>query len=35
MVEEGFLKPDENLTAPEQATPPAENKEKKNHKPKF
>ena len=32
MVEEGFLKPDENLTTLEQAAPPAENTEKKNTK---
>jgi len=29
MIEEGFLKPDENLTASEQAAPPTENTEKK------
>ena len=29
MVEEGFLKPDQNLTAPEQTAPTAENIEKK------
>ena len=29
MVEEGFLKPDQNLTAPEQTAPTAENTEKK------